>query len=139
MVERKAAGKPAAKKAPARKAAARKTAAGKAPRGKAAAEEAPDGAEFPYAIMPGINSYDIGAGDGVGFMLEFYTGERAGQSTELDAIIDAVRTALDGTCVREEDAFAAHIGFGGRSGADDKGYDLCKRRLNFTARTFFIG
>jgi len=102
-------------------------------------EEAEGGAEFPYVILTGINSYDIGAGDGVSFILEFYTGEQAGQSEELDAKIDAVRTALDGTCIGKEGIFAAHIGFNSRSGRDTNSYDLCNRRINFTARTFFIG
>ena len=102
-------------------------------------EEAPEGERFHYAVLTGTNAYDIGAGDGVGFILEFYTGEQIGQSMELDATIDAVRTALDGACLREEGVFAAHIGFSARSGIDERSYDLCHRRLNFTARTFFIG
>ena len=102
-------------------------------------EEAPEGTAFPYTILTGINAYDIGAGDGVSFILEFYTGEQEGQSAELDALIDTTRTALDGACIGKEGVFAAHIGFNSRSGADEKSYDLCRRRLNFTARTFFIG
>ena len=102
-------------------------------------EEAEEGAAFPYAVLTGINSYDIGAGDGVPFMLEFYTGEQFGQSAELDAIIDTVRAALDGSILRKAGVFGAHIGFNSRSGRGENGYDLCHRRLNFTARTFFIG
>jgi hypothetical protein len=102
-------------------------------------EEAPGGAIFPYAILTGINGYDIGAGDGVAFTLEFYTGEQVGQSQELDADIDKVRAALDSACVRATGSFAAHIGFNSRSGMDENSYDLCRRRLNFTARTFFAG
>jgi hypothetical protein len=102
-------------------------------------EEAPERAEFHYAILTGINGYDIGAGDGVAFILEFYTGEQLGQSEDLDATIDAVRTALDGACIHGENTFSAHIGFNSRSGMDERSYDLCRRRLNFTARTFFIG
>jgi len=101
-------------------------------------EEAPENAGFPYTILTGINAYDIGAGDGVSFMLEFYTGEQEGQSEELDARIDAIRTELDGTIIGEDGVFAAHIGFNSRSGMEERSYDLCRRRLSFTARTFFI-
>jgi len=102
-------------------------------------EEAPEGARFPYTILTSINGYDIGAGDGVSFMLEFYTGEQEGQSEKLDMQIDEIRTALDGACISEEGVFAAHIGFNSRSGMEKRSHDLCRRRLSFTARTFFIG
>ena len=102
-------------------------------------EEAPANKAFSYVILNGINGYDIGAGDGVAFVLEFYTGEQLGQSEELDKTIDKVRETLDGMCIRVNGTFATHIGFNSRSGMNENSFDLCHRRLNFTARTFFAG
>ena len=102
-------------------------------------EEAPEEATFPYAILIGLNAHDIDAGDAISFYLEFYTGERDGQSVELDRKIDEVRSTLDGSVVRVAGVFGAYVHFNSRSGRDENAYDLCHRRLGLTARTFFAG
>jgi hypothetical protein len=102
-------------------------------------EEAPEGASFAYAILTGLNAYDIGAGDGIAFYLEFYTGEGEGNSLELDKTIDKMRSKFDGKAITQGGDFGAHIVFESRSGMNENSYDLCHRRLSLTARTFFIG
>jgi hypothetical protein len=102
-------------------------------------EEAPGGAEFQFAVLTGLNGYDIGAGDALSFYLEFYTGECAGDSVRMDRAIDELRSAFDGRAVLQQGGFGAHITFNSRSGMNENSYDLCHRRLSLTARIFFIG
>ena len=96
-------------------------------------------AQFPYCVLTGINPSDLAAGDLVMFDLEVWGNDRLPRAAEkLEEHCDSLRNDLQGALIRNEGAFAGHIGFEGRDTSEDRVTDLLHRRLFFSARIFYF-
>lgn len=102
-------------------------------------EEAPSkNAEFPYAVINGINIIDLAAGDLVSFYLDIWVDEKKPTATEeLEALCDTLRNELTNEVIVESGIFAAHIGFDNQNSVADNEFDIAHRKLSMSARVFY--
>lgn len=102
-------------------------------------EEAPSkNAEFPYAVINGINIIDLAAGDLFSFYLDIWVDEKKPTATEeLEALCDTLRNELTNEVIVESDVFAAHIGFDNQNAVADSEFDIAHRKLSMSARVFY--
>jgi len=102
-------------------------------------EEAPSkNAEFPYAVLNGINIIDLAAGDLASFYLDIWVDEKKPTATEeLEALCDTLRNELTNEVITERGVFAAHIGFDNQNAVADSEFDIAHRKLSMSARIFY--
>lgn len=102
-------------------------------------EEAPSkNAEFPYAVLNGINIIDLAAGDLASFYLDIWVDEKKPTATEeLEALCDTLRNELTNEVIAESGIFAAHIGFDNQNAVADSEFDIAHRKLSMSARIFY--
>lgn len=102
-------------------------------------EEAPSkNAEFPYAVLNGINIIDLAAGDLASFNLDIWVDEKKPTATEeLEALCDTLRNELTSAVIAERGVFAAHIGFDNQNAVADSEFDIAHRKLSMSARIFY--
>lgn len=102
-------------------------------------EEAPSkNAEFPYAVLNGINIIDLAAGDLASFYLDIWVDEKKPTATEeLEALCDTLRNELTNEVIAERGVFAAHIGFDNQNAVADSEFDIAHRKLSMSARIFY--
>lgn len=102
-------------------------------------EEAPSkNAEFPYAVLNGINIIDLAAGDLASFYLDIWVDEKKPTATEeLEALCDTLRNELTNEVIAECGVFAAHIGFDNQNAVADSEFDIAHRKLSMSARIFY--
>lgn len=102
-------------------------------------EEAPSkNAEFPYAVLNGINIIDLAAGDLASFYLDIWVDEKKPTATEeLEALCDTLRNELTSEVIAEQGVFAAHIGFDNQNAVADSEFDVAHRKLSMSARIFY--
>lgn len=104
-------------------------------------EEAPSkGAEYPYAVINGINIITLEeSGDLTSFYIDLYGDEKAPGTTEaLEGLCDRLRNELEGEVVCVAGEFGAHLGFDNQNSLTDSEYDLAHRKLSLSARIFYI-
>lgn len=104
-------------------------------------EEAPSkGAEYPYAVINGINIITLEeSGDLTSFYIDLYGDEKApGTTEELERLCDTLRNELDGEVIYVAGTFGAHIGFENQNSLIDGEYDLAHRKLSLSARIFYL-
>ena len=104
-------------------------------------EKAPSsGAEYPYAVVSGINIIEIEeSGDLTSFYVDLWGDEKDPGATEaLESLCDTLRSDLVGTVFYVAGQFGAHIGFDNQNSLLDSEHDLAHRRLSLSARIFYL-
>ena len=104
-------------------------------------EEAPtSGANFPYAVINGINIIALEeSGDLTSFYIDIWGDEKDPGTTEaLENLCDTLRNTLSGEVILVDNIFGAHLGFDNQNGLTDGEYDLAHRRLALSARIIYF-
>lgn len=101
-------------------------------------EEAAAEADYPYAVLSGINIIPLNSGDLTSFFLDIWTDDKVLTATvQLEQLCDQVRNELTGAIVAVAGIFAAHLGFENQNSFTDADQDLAHRRLSISARIFY--
>lgn len=103
-------------------------------------EESPVSAAFPYCVAGSVHISDMESGDLLAFDVDVWTDEKKPDATvELEGICDRLRNRMSNAVLTQDGVFSAHIGFEAQSAVNESEFDLCHRRLSFSARIFYIG
>ena len=93
---------------------------------------------FPFAVVNGLNTIDLSAGDLTSFYIDIYADEKKqGAAVELEEYCDALRNNLSSAVIKKPGEFGAHLGFENQNGIVEGEHDLMHRRLSISARVFY--
>lgn len=103
-------------------------------------DNAPRGANLPYAVLQNIRSTPLAAGEQLNFEIAFHVdGTTENAKIELERLTDKYRNAADGLLVGDGENFMGHVNFSEQDDTDlDSDYDYADRRQSYAARIFFM-
>lgn len=94
--------------------------------------------KFPYAVISGINVNDLAHGDLVYFNIDVWGDNSKLNATEtLEATCENIRKELNNETLIVEDEMYCHIGFENYTMVGESEFDICHRKISFTARVFY--